>query len=302
MKIRELAPKDDAAALVQLHRDAFPTAVITIASFIHREATVPARARARAWVAELDGEVVGRVECLLNFFSQDGRTASVNVIVRGDRRGRGIGTALYETALAYVSTLEAECLLANFHENDAGVAFATARGFRLVRSETEASLDPRRVAEQPDPALELRAVDDVDARLVHAVDLEATTDMPATVAVDDIPYGEWEDHVLRHPLFTGAGSFVAMVDGVAAAVSLLTVDLESGRAASMFTGTRRAYRGRGLALAAKLASIHWAAGQGVTQLVTYNDTTNAPMLAINRRLGYVPSGRRVEYLADLPTS
>ena len=62
------------------------------------------------------------------------------------------------------------------------------------------------------------------------------------------------------------------------------------------TGTRRAYRGRGLALAVKLASIHWAAENGITRMLTFNDETNAPMLAINRRLGYKPIGRRVELL------
>jgi hypothetical protein len=36
-------------------------------------------------------------------------------------------------------------------------------------------------------------------------------------------------------------------------------------------------------------------------MATTNDETNAPMLAINRRLGYRPFGRRVEYLrGDLP--
>jgi RimJ/RimL family protein N-acetyltransferase len=66
----------------------------------------------------------------------------------------------------------------------------------------------------------------------------------------------------------------------------------------MFTATGREYRGRGLALAVKLASTRWAAENGITQLVTTNDETNAPMLAINRRLGYRPAGRRVEYLAE----
>jgi RimJ/RimL family protein N-acetyltransferase len=64
----------------------------------------------------------------------------------------------------------------------------------------------------------------------------------------------------------------------------------------MFTGTMRAHRGRGLASAVKLASIEWAARNGIVQLATRNDETNAPMLAINRRLGYRPAARRVEYL------
>jgi GNAT superfamily N-acetyltransferase len=120
--------------------------------------------------------------------------------------------------------------------------------------------------------------------------------MPQTEQIDHIPYDEWVHHVLRHPLFTPEGSFVTMVDGVAAAVSLLIADVESGRSHNMFTGTLRAYRGRGLALDVKLASIRWAAERGITMMATSNDETNAPMLAINRRLGYVPGGRRVEWL------
>jgi RimJ/RimL family protein N-acetyltransferase len=91
---------------------------------------------------------------------------------------------------------------------------------------------------------------------------------------------------------------VALVDGAPAAVSLLTADPESGRGVSMFTGTMRAHRGRGLGLAVKLASIDWAARNGIVQLATRNDETNAPMLAINRRLGYRPAARRVEYLRE----
>ena len=49
----------------------------------------------------------------------------------------------------------------------------------------------------------------------------------------------------------------------------------------------------------KLASVRWAAENGITQLVTTNDETNGPMLAVNRRLGYEPAGRRVEYALDL---
>ena len=136
----------------------------------------------------------------------------------------------------------------------------------------------------------------VDPRLAYDVDMETTADMPSTEPFEGMAYEEWEEHVLRHPLFAPAGSFVALVDGEAAALSLLTADPESGRAMSWMTGTRRAYRGRGLALAVKLASIEWAAANGITRMLTFNDATNAPMLAVNRRLGYEPIGRRVEWL------
>lgn len=294
--IREIDIERDASDLVELTRETNPTAVVNVASSIHRLTTVPDRSQAKAWVAEVDGRVVGRVDCFLSLFETDSRTAGVPVAVREAQRGRGIGSALYEVGLAHARSIGAEQLLVSFHENDSGVAFATTRGFSQVRAETESVLDPRSVQELPPESVDLRPLSAVDPRDAYDVDLESTADMPSTEAFEGMAYEEWEDHVLRHPLYTPEGSFLAYVDGEAAALSLLTVDTESGRAMNWMTGTRRAYRGQGLALAVKLASIHWAAANGITRMLTFNDATNAPMLAINRRLGYEPIGRRVEYL------
>src|SRR3954451_11839445 len=300
--IREVEPERDAEGLVALEREARPTIVISPASWLHRELTVPARARLRAWVAEDDARIVGESYALLTFFSETSEIALVNVTVTASHRRRGLGAQLFELAAEHAAAIGAKAQLAKFYENAAGVAFARARGFTEVRAEAESAVDPRTIGERPAPDVDLRTVAEVDPKLVHAVDLEATHDMPSTEPVEDIPYDEWEQHVLQHPLFTAEGSFVAMVGGVAAAVSLIITDRESGRATSMFTGTLRAYRGRGLARAVKLASIEWLVANGITQLVTTNDETNAPMLAVNRRLGYRPAGRRVDYLRPAETT
>jgi GNAT superfamily N-acetyltransferase len=298
MTIRPLELDRDADDLVALMRDASPTATVNRAAIVQRVETVPERARLRVWVAEVDGETIGRGEAFMNFFSTGSRTCFVGVTVRSDHRRCGIGSQLYELTERYAGDIGAAGLIANFFENPGGVAFALARGWHEVRAETESVLDPRTVTEQPPAGVDLRPVSDVDPRLVWRVDAEATLDVPQTERVDDIPYDEWRQHVLEFPLFVPEGSFVAMVDGIAAAVSLLVADNESGRGANMFTGTLREYRGRGLALAVKLATTRWAAKHGITQISTDNDETNAPMLAINRRLGYKPVGRRVEYLRE----
>ncbi len=295
--IREIEIERDAPALVDLVRQTNPTQVINVESLVHRLCSAPPRAKSRTWVAEEAGRVVGRADCYLSLFAADPRSAGVHVAVFEDHRRRRIGSALYDTASDYARTLDIDRLLSNFHENPAGVAFAEHRGFSLVRAETESALDPRAVTEQATG--DVRPVSTIDPRLAYIVDIEATHDMPSTEQFEGMPYEEWTEHVLDHPLFTPEGSFVAFDDGDAAAVSLLTVDLETGRAMNFFTGTRAAYRGRGLALNAKLASIAWAVANGVTVMVTYNDATNAPMLAVNKRLGYEPGGRRVEYLRDL---
>jgi RimJ/RimL family protein N-acetyltransferase len=128
--------------------------------------------------------------------------------------------------------------------------------------------------------------------------VEAALDEPSTTPVDDVRFDEYLDEI-RNPLFCWEGSYCTLVDGVVAAFAELYFDPESGRARNGFTGTRRDYRGRGHASAAKLASIRWLAERGCTALWTGNDETNEPMLAINRRLGYRPALRTIEAVREL---
>jgi GNAT superfamily N-acetyltransferase len=60
------------------------------------------------------------------------------------------------------------------------------------------------------------------------------------------------------------------------------------------TGVRRAWRRRGLAIALKLKSIEQAYREGATMIVTGNEERN-PMLAINQRLGFVPTVVILQY-------
>jgi RimJ/RimL family protein N-acetyltransferase len=55
-----------------------------------------------------------------------------------------------------------------------------------------------------------------------------------------------------------------------------------------FTAVSREYRGRGLALAAKIKSMAFAKQQGAAYIRTNNHATNERMLAVNRKLGYQP--------------
>ena len=298
MTIRELDPERDVEQAVALLVATNPTVVTNAAEWLHRRASFPERARVFSRVAEVDGRIAGQVGAGLNFFGS-GDLGFISVHVHPDHRNHGIGRALYELAFEHVLSLAVPRATSLFDETKAGVEFAQRRGWREVRAEILSILDPREVDEQPAGSVELVPAGDLDPRELHRIDEEATRDMPAVEETKAIPYNEWLSFVWNDPLFTRDGSFGAVVDGHVAAVSLLIANLDIGRAVHMFTGTSREHRGRGLALAVKLASTNWAAANGITQIVTTNDENNAPMLAVNRRLGYHPSGRRVEYLRDL---
>ena len=76
-------------------------------------------------------------------------------------------------------------------------------------------------------------------------------------------------------------------DAVAYA-SLLFVPGSTTVAWHDMTAVRRAFRGRGLATILKRATIAWAIDHGLEALETGNDVENAPMRAVNARLGYAP--------------
>ena len=289
-------------AVVALSLETDPFQVTSAAAWLHRRATVPPRAEQRLWIAERDGRAAGYAFCFRNFFSEGSTMAVGSVTVGSSHRRQGIGSALHERLADHAVALGATSVAAGFIENDAGVAFAAGLGYREAKAEYESVLDPRAVDASPPVDLDLRTIGDAEAHAAYEIDIAASADVPLLEPFDNVPYDEWRAHVLDHPLYTEEGSFIAYADGSPAAVSLLLANTESGRAVSLFTGTLRAFRGRGLARAAKLASIRWAAANGITTLVTQNDERNGPMLALNRQLGYERAARRVEWIKEAGTA
>jgi GNAT superfamily N-acetyltransferase len=297
MTIRPIQADRDADQIVALLYTTNPMMVTNAAEWRSRRAAMPDRAKLVSLGAELDGRIVGSVEAGLELFG-NGEVGRLELRVEPTSRRKGVGTELYRLGIEHIRTLGVKRVTSSFFESETGVAFAGSRGWTQHRAEVLSTLDPRTVSEPADKTIEIVAARHLYPRDLHRIDEEATRDMPAAETIQEIPYDEWLEFVWHNPLFTSDGSFGAVIDGRVVAVSLLLANFEWGRAVSMFTGTSREHRGRGLARAVKLASIRWAAGNGITQLVTTNDETNASMLAVNGRLGYTPTGRRVSYLLE----
>ena len=134
---------------------------------------------------------------------------------------------------------------------------------------------------------------------LYRVDATATLDEPGGGTWDAMTYEHWLTHFWGSPDVDLDASAAALLDGEVASLTWLRTDRESGRATNAGTGTHPDHRGRGLALAAKRASLIRAAELGITAVYTGNDITNAPMQAINRKLGYEPFSTEISWEKSL---
>jgi GNAT superfamily N-acetyltransferase len=303
--IRELRD-EDVPRVVPLLRAVHVDFVNTEAGLRHSLAANRDDLRRRYWVAEEDGEIVGRARASFETLSSEQDVGLMNVSVLPERRRRGLGAALYETAEDHLVREGARRLLATA-DDPAGRPFLEARGYRHTRTEAISALRPAAVdvgeVERRELPSTLRIVPLSDVRDrprdVFELHAEALADAPSDTPFDAVDYDDWERNDWSYPDITDAGSFAVLDGGRPVAITYLVVDPIGRTAATAFTGTARSHRGRGLARLVKLASVRWAAENGIDRMLTGNDATNAAMLAVNRRLGYRRVSEHYSYVKEL---
>jgi GNAT superfamily N-acetyltransferase len=205
-------------------------------------------------------------------------------------RKTGFGTALLERCEAHLGDLGVAMVLSFSTPEDAGRSFATVHAFRHTQTTRISGVDPRTIqpASAP-PGVKLRSLGELDPRKVFELDSGTMLDIPGEVSMDDLSFEQWLEDYWRHPDTDLEASVAAVVDNRPVAFSHLRV-APGGRAVTDMTGTLRDYRGRGLALLVKRATLVNAARRGVEFVSTENDETNGPMLRVNEKLGYRPAG------------
>jgi len=98
-------------------------------------------------------------------------------------------------------------------------------------------------------------------------------------------YDNFRAHVLDTPATNADAIFIARQAGRMMGMTSLEL-LPNGVGITGMTGVLAEHRGRGVAMALKLASFRYLRGHGYHEACAHNDTANPPILALNQRLGY----------------
>lgn len=268
---------------------------VSVEQFVDDFATLPPHLAHRLTVAESEGEVVGWVDLQNDAGAYHPQKFMLHLGVPLAFRRRGIGGALFQAALEQARALDGLSLRVQVRDDDAGsLAFARARGFEVTKTDFASTLDLASFS-WPDVALPggvrigmLAEVDSPEVRrAMHDAFSVIRLDTPRSEPPTPISFEFFEEHIAGNKdLLQLATPLALQGDTVVGFTGCFRTE-DEGIAEQWLTGVRREHRGQGLALALKLACIRALQGLGYTKLMTDNDTRNAPMLAVNTKLGFV---------------
>jgi len=293
---------DDYPACVRITNAVYPDHVETEEDWRYYDEHRESKTRFRRWVAVKDADVVGWAQYDQHPWMYHPRKYYFHAQVLPPNDRQGIGSALFETVGKTLADRDALMMRTSARESHPeALTFLKNRGFVEERRGWESELDLAKFDASPFAGTidkvrgqgiriitfaELAAEDTDWKRRLHVLEVECGRDVPRPDEYTPISFEFYEKEVLGDPRYLPDGAFVA-VDGVnLVGMSQLWASRGEAKLGIGLTGVLREYRGRGIATALKLKGIEYARARGAPAITTGNDTLNAPILAINVKMGF----------------
>lgn len=267
-------------------------------------------------VAQQQGELIGVAQAAHNPGTFHPQRFYLELYVDPGFRGKGVGQALWQQLEASLQPYQPRWLMVSLRAEDpAGLAMAQSRGFVEEKRDWVSRLDLSSVDLTPWASLEdtlrqqgielvtfadLLDHDPQAAHKLHALFSEVRLDVPRSAPPTPLSFEFFVQNLLRGPDYDPQGFFVAIKQGEWLGYTAIYRVGETGDAEQWLTGVRRPFRGMRIATALKVKVTQFAREQGYRMLHTDNDSRNAPMLAINRKLGFVPGSVLITLCRTLP--
>ena len=309
MKIRQATP-NDYQALCDLQMAVFPDIPAVVEDFQQADVQLKADERIRwgRFVAERDGQIVGMAMYGQSTWDYRPHRFRAGLRVHPDCQGQGIGRALYEYLLAQLAQYNPSVIHTQSREDlPRGMQFAEQCGFQEVTrasaswltladfqpdqfGDVDAQMAEHGIVIQPITALNS---DSKMERKLYELDCAVLLDVPSDEPFVAPDFAQWKKDVLGEEML--AAYMVAVHGDEYVGLSNAYGDRASDMLFTGLTGVRHDYRGKGVATALKIKVLTWAKANGNSIVKTVNDHTNAGMLGINYRLGFVKQPAWVEY-------
>ena len=315
--VREATPADY-PALVAVGKSSYPDYAETVEEWRHWDTNWNHEKYFKLRLVAVDADRVvgyGQVNHLHWAFVPTKYRLDVTVMPRERRLGHG--TALYDELVAAVERRKGRTLGAAAKESMTdGVRFLTKRGYREVKRDWESRLFVQgfdfarfataddRIAKQGVRVTTLADEMESDpAALQKAFELneDSRMDIPSVDPPTHQTFDEFRRDDIDPPNALLDAFFIAVdKDGRYLGLSNLFRSLDNPTFLWQgITGVRRDARGKGIAMALKLRTVHFAIDRGVEHIKTWNDVHNKPMLSINEAMGFVKQPAWVSYEKDL---
>jgi mycothiol synthase len=297
LHVRQALDSDDEmAAIVALANVVSPEDPTSVETMRWGDATYPGGSR---WVATLHDRIVGLGTVgRIYMYAPEFDAYWATIQVSPDARRHGIGTVLLERLREHARDAGKTHLHVPANEvRPEGIAFLANHGFKEYERSKSVRLDLRGMTPPVIVAPDGIAITSLGAEPalvvgVHAVALAAFSDIPGgDRPMDAGDLAEFRTRDVDRPEIPPDAFAVAVDDTDGSVVGYAALSMIPGSATAAWhdmTAVRREARGRGIARALKLTTIAWAIRNGLQTLDTGNDVDNAPMRALNERLGYQP--------------
>ncbi|MDL2343090.1 GNAT family N-acetyltransferase [Deinococcus sp. MIMF12] len=305
--VRPFAPEDAPAWLALVNR--VTGRQTTLDAFHAEEARRTSAHFSRRWVVGEREELRGLAHLYAFPFDPPG-FLHASILVAPEARGQGPGQALWHTLEAAARKHGAAGLAADVAETDSGsLRWAERRGFGVHAHRFASELDLMTFGETPHlPALaraRARGVAFTDPGAAGGRTVERYLAFVAdrlTETPDLAGHPRWPSAQVREALrLDGHGRLDWLILAVGPGghwLGTAAVIPQRDLAHNLLTATHPEARGQGLALPLKLHAIRRARAAGFRVMRTNNHSQNAPMLAVNRRLGF--ESRPGRYALHLP--
>lgn len=296
-----LSDRGDLPGIVNAQNVCSPIHRLTLAEVERDADTLPSELQRIVYVALVRDKVVGYAIAQRLAGMYHPQKFMMELGVRPRYRRRGIGSALFEALSSNLKTLDVLSITVQVSEQDpVSMKIATDRGFveqkrDFVSELRVAHFDKALIDESRNRmasyGINLCSFDEVDSPSFRRewFDLFCVVrqDVPRSYPPTPISFEFFEQQVIEDPDLARTATMFAFKDGRCIGFTGGYFDQKHKILDQWLTAVHRDSRSLGVAMALKTTQIMEAKRLGLKSIKTDNDSRNAPMLAVNAKLGFV---------------